>query len=96
MAARKDPITQVGELAATLAVVNEHVRVMAAAPAMRAALERLIRDARPLNWLDDDDPDQRAAWITAARALQIADGQVSMTLGKDPRFDIEDVGGGVA
>jgi hypothetical protein len=47
--------------------------IAAAAPALFAALARLIA-IRPENWDDDDDPDQVAAWRAADEAIDAANG----------------------
>jgi hypothetical protein len=41
----------------------------AAAPDLIAAAQLLNRDARPCNWDDDEDPDQKAAWLALDAAL---------------------------
>jgi hypothetical protein len=51
--------------------VREHVRAAAEEIAtLRAALEAL-RKVRPSNWDDDEDPDQKAAWLAADKALGV-------------------------
>lgn len=40
-----------------------------------AALEGLVRDARPTNWDDDEDMEQWQAWLAADRAIAKARGQ---------------------
>lgn len=61
------------------AVSNEQaladLRLIAAAPELLGALEKLVRDARPSNWDDDEDMDQWQAWLAADAAIAKARGE---------------------
>lgn len=39
-----------------------------------SALKGVVKDARPTNWDDDDDPEQVAAWEAAHDAIAKAEG----------------------
>ena len=54
--------------------LEANARLIAAAPELLEALEKLIRDARPSNWDDDEDMDQWQAWLAADAAIAKARG----------------------